>query len=58
MARQLTNEAWALLEARSRLDLELWLALAAERVPQINAHRLRRETIEMTIGRHSQLMAS
>lgn len=58
MARQLTNEAWALLEARSRLDLKLWLALAAERVPQINAHRLRREAIEMTIGRHSQLMAS
>jgi hypothetical protein len=58
MARQLTNEAWALLEARSRLDLKLWLALAAERVPQINAQRLRRETVEMTIGRHSQLMAS
>jgi hypothetical protein len=58
MARQLTNEAWALLEARSRLDLKLWLALAAERVPQINAQRLRRETVEITIGRHSQLMAS
>lgn len=58
IARQLTNEAWALLEARSRLDLKLWLALAAERVPQINVHHLRRETIEITIGRHSQLMAS
>ena len=57
-ARQLTNEAWALLEARSRLDLKLWLARAVERVPQINLHRLRRETIEITIGRHSQLMAS
>ena len=58
IARQLTNEAWALLEARSRLDLKLWLARAVERVPQINLHRLRRETIEITIGRHSQLMAS
>jgi hypothetical protein len=57
MADQLTDEAWALLEARSRLDLKLWLALAAERVPQINARLLRREAVAKTIRRHSQLMA-
>jgi hypothetical protein len=54
---QLTDEAWALLEARSRLDLKLWLALAAERVPQIDAHLLHRQAMATTIGRHSQLMA-
>jgi hypothetical protein len=57
MADQLTDEAWALLGARSRLDLELWLALAAERVPQINAHLLHREATAKTIRRHSRLMA-
>jgi len=57
MTRELTDEAWALLDARSRMDLQLWLALAAERVPQINARLLRREAIATTISRHSQLMA-
>jgi hypothetical protein len=57
MADQLTDEAWALLEARSRLELKLWLALAAERVPQINARLLRREAMAKAIRRHSQLMA-
>jgi hypothetical protein len=57
MADQLTDEAWALLEARSRLDLKLWLALAAARVPQINTGLLRREAMAKTIRRHSQLMA-
>jgi Sulfotransferase family len=57
LAYQLTDEAWALLEARSRLDLKLWLALAAERVPQIDAQLLRRKAMATTIGRHSQLMA-
>jgi hypothetical protein len=58
MAYELTDEAWALLGARSRIDLQLWLALAAERVPQIDARLLRREAIATTISRHSQLMAS
>jgi hypothetical protein len=57
MADQLTDEAWTLLETRSRLDLKLWRALAAERVPQINALLLRREAVATTIRRHSQLMA-
>jgi hypothetical protein len=57
LADQLTDEAWTLLEARSRLDLQLWLALAAERVPQIDARHLHREAMATTIGRHSQLMA-
>jgi hypothetical protein len=58
MAYELTDEAWALLDARSRIDLQLWLALAAERVPQIDARLLRREAIRTTISRHSRLMAS
>jgi hypothetical protein len=56
LADQLTDEAWALLEARSRLDLKLWLALAAERVPQIDPHLPHRQAMATTIGRHSQLM--
>jgi hypothetical protein len=55
---ELTAEAWALLDARSRLDLELWLALAAHRVRQIEPLLLRREAVAQTISRHSLLMAS
>jgi hypothetical protein len=58
MTDELTDEAWALLGARSRMDLQLWLTLAAARVPQIDARLLRREAIATTISRHSQLMAS
>jgi len=58
IAYELTDEAWALLDARSRIDLQLWLALAAQRVPQIDARLLRREAIATTISRHSQLMTS
>jgi hypothetical protein len=58
MADQLTDEAWALLDARSRLDVQLWQALAAERVPQIDAHLLRSEAVATTIWRHSRLMGS
>jgi hypothetical protein len=58
MTHELTDDAWVLLDARSRIDLQLWLALAAQRVPQIDARLLRREAIATTISRHSQLMAS
>jgi hypothetical protein len=57
MTDQVTDEAWVLLEARLRLDLALWLALAAQRVPQTNTHLLHREAVATTIRRHSQLMA-
>jgi hypothetical protein len=56
MTHELTDEAWALLDARSRMDRQLWLALAGERVPQIDARLLRRQAIATTISRHSQLM--
>jgi hypothetical protein len=58
MACELSDEAWSLLDTRSRIDLQLWLALADERVPQIDARRLRREAVATTISRHSRLMAS
>jgi hypothetical protein len=58
MTHELTDEAWALLNARSRMDLQLWLTLAAERVPQFDASLLRREAIATTISRHSRLMAN
>lgn len=57
MTDQLTDEAWVLLEARSRLDLKLWLALAESGCRKINTHLLHREAVATTIRRHSPLMA-
>jgi hypothetical protein len=54
---EVTPEVAELLDARSRLDLKLWLELARECVPQINAHALRSETIAASMSRYSRMMA-
>lgn len=57
MADELKPEVWALLDARSRLDLKLWLALAAARIPYSPVHLVQRAATATTICRHSQIMS-
>ena len=53
---QLTPEAHALLDARSRLDLMLWREVAARCMPGCDAGQLRERTLLTTIARYGALM--
>jgi hypothetical protein len=53
---ELTTNALDLVEARSRLDRELWTALARQRLSHLNVESLRERTIMANIARHSWLM--
>jgi hypothetical protein len=52
-----TSNAFPLLFARSRLELKLWLELARECVPEIDAHSLQSEATAASISRYARLMA-
>jgi hypothetical protein len=56
-AEELTGEAFDLLDARSRLDREVWLALARHHIADIDAETLAERTIIRNVARHSALMA-
>lgn len=53
---ELTPQALELLEARGRLDLELWLALARKRMPHRKAEILREHTLIGSVARNAWLM--
>jgi hypothetical protein len=53
---ELTPRALDLLEARGRLDLKLWLALARKRVPHLKAEILRERVLIGTVARAAWLM--
>jgi hypothetical protein len=55
-AEELTQDAFDLLDARSRLDRQVWLALAHHRIPQMDAEALAVRTIVRNVARHSTLM--
>jgi hypothetical protein len=54
---ELTEDAWKLLDARSRLDLILWQEIATKRVPQLSPELLRIRTIVATVSRITMLSA-
>lgn len=54
--RELTSEAFDLLEMRTRLDRRLWSAVARARMPGIDAAALRDRTIWRNIARFSLLL--
>jgi len=55
---ELSSKALDLLEARGRLDLKLWLALARERVLYQQAEKLRERTLISNVARYGTLMPS
>jgi hypothetical protein len=54
---ELTPLAFGLLEARTRLDRELWTMLARRRLPDTDIEGLRERALIGSIARHSWLMA-
>ena len=54
---ELTAEAIALLETRSRLDLSLWLSITKERVSGIDPNELRRVILLRNVARCASLLA-
>jgi hypothetical protein len=57
LATELTHGAFDLLDFRTRLDREVWLTLARQRIPHIDAQALAVRTIIRNAARHSTLMA-
>ncbi len=55
LINELTEDAWKLLDARSRLDLILWRAIAEKRVSQLAPELLRIRTIVATVCRITML---
>jgi hypothetical protein len=55
---ELTPQALDLLEARGRLDLKLWLAVARERVPHQKAESLRQRILIGSVARDAWLMVA
>jgi hypothetical protein len=53
---QLTPQALDLLNARGRLDLQLWLMLAKARVPALRAENLRERTLAGNLARYAGLL--
>jgi hypothetical protein len=51
-----TPEAAALLDARSRLDLNLWLEVAGGCVPGTDGRSFRRQTIAASLPRYARMM--
>jgi hypothetical protein len=56
MVDELDSETFALIESRSRLDLKLWSALIARRMPEIAPRVLRAQTITANLARYSRIM--
>jgi hypothetical protein len=56
LEEELTREALLLVEHRSRLDRELWRALAAERIAGVEPTTLSDDTFRRTVTRHAALM--
>ena len=56
LEEELTREVLLLMEHRSRLDRELWRALAAERIAGADPPPLSDSTFRRTITRHAALM--
>jgi hypothetical protein len=56
LVEELSREALLLVEHRSRLDRELWRALAAERVAEADPTALGDDTFRRTVTRHAELM--
>lgn len=56
LEEELTREALLLVEHRSRLDRELWRALAAERIAGADPTALSDDTFRRTVTRHAALM--
>ena len=56
LERELDNETLELLQQRSRLDLQLWKALAKRRLPERDIEALRIQTILGGIARYSSLL--
>ena len=54
--RELTPEAYDLLDARSRLDLLLWHEVAGRRLPGCDLAKLRERTILTHVARYGALM--
>jgi hypothetical protein len=57
LAEELTQDVFDLLDVRSRLDRQVWLALARHRIPHMDAEALAERTIIRNVARHSMLMA-
>ncbi len=58
LAEEFTERAFDLLDARTRLDREVWLALARDQVGHKGAETLAERAIIRNIARHSTLMES
>jgi hypothetical protein len=58
LATELTPGAFDLLDSRTRLDREVWLALARQRIFHMDAETLAERTVIRNAARHSTLMAS
>jgi hypothetical protein len=56
LEEELTGEALLLVEHRSRLDRELWRAVAAERIAGADPAALSDDTFRRTVTRHAALM--
>jgi hypothetical protein len=56
LREELTPQALGLLEARGRLDLKLWLALARKRMPHLKAEMFRERIVIGNVVRNAWLM--
>jgi hypothetical protein len=54
---ELTGDAFDLIDARTRLDREIWLAVAQSRLPNLSAELLSERTFARSIARYSALTA-
>jgi hypothetical protein len=58
LEKELTDDAFNLLNERCRLDCALWYAVARQRISHFNVETLAERTIIRNIARHSALMSS
>jgi hypothetical protein len=54
--QELTTDALALVESHTRLDIQLWMALAEQRVPAYAVQTLLRDTMMRNTARYALLM--
>ena len=57
LERELTTEAYALLEERARLDLVLWREVVERRSPNEDWRKLRARILQATIDHHKSVQA-
>jgi hypothetical protein len=57
LIEDLTSETIEPLQARARLDLRLWSALAARRMPSADLCALRERTVAQSVARYAALLA-